>query len=103
MKFHRLGGNIRSSAGAQYGMIIKGITQPIIMLFALLLRTFIRRMVWPLSKKIVTFFPINIKLCGAVVYICLFALLVRIISEYDAYSNKYIYFFRDGFIFTKRF
>ena len=57
-------------------------------------------MVWLLSKKLSHF---SDKHCcvGAAVYICLFALLVRIISEYDAYSNKYIFILRWFYFYQK--
>ena len=104
MKFHRLGGNyvLLSCWAWQYGMIIKGITQPIIMLFALLLRTFIRRMVWPLSKRLLHFSDKHCCVERLYIFVCLLCLSVLSLNTTLIATNIY-YFSIDGFIFTKRF
>ena len=104
MKFHRLGGNIRSSflLGMAIWNDLKGITQPIIMLFALLLRTFIRRMVWPLSKRLLHFSDKHCCVERLYIFVCLLCLSVLSLNTTLIATNIY-YFSIDGFIFTKRF
>lgn len=59
-------------------------------------------MVWPLSKRLLHFSDKHCCVERLYIFVCLFALLVRIISEYDAYSNKYILFFYRWFYFYQK-